>query len=226
MIIKEFITDQSLEMLDAGKVSVEAPSNIALVKYWGKYGEQLPKNTSLSLTLNNCKTTTHLSYTPITSKDTSDTFQFKVYLDGERKLDFEPKIDQFFNRITPYLDFLKSYKFIIETSNSFPHSSGIASSASGMSALSLCLLKMEQQMGANISQDHFIRKASFLSRLGSGSACRSISGPIVSWGEHNSLPGSSAYYGTQVGFDVASVFMDFQDTILLVDSGKKEVSST
>ncbi|MGB3774654.1 MAG: diphosphomevalonate decarboxylase, partial [Leeuwenhoekiella sp.] len=99
-------------------------------------------------------------------------------------------------------------------------------SASGMSALSLCLLQMEQQMGANISQDHFIRKASFLARLGSGSACRSISGPIVSWGEHNSLPGSSPYYGTQIKFDVASVFMDFQDTILLVDSGKKEVSST
>ena len=33
----------------------EAPSNIALVKYWGKYGNQLPRNASVSFTLNNCK---------------------------------------------------------------------------------------------------------------------------------------------------------------------------
>ena len=29
----------------------QAPSNIALVKYWGKYGEQLPENPSISFTL-------------------------------------------------------------------------------------------------------------------------------------------------------------------------------
>jgi diphosphomevalonate decarboxylase len=34
----------------------EAPSNIALVKYWGKYGKQLPRNASISFTLlNTCK---------------------------------------------------------------------------------------------------------------------------------------------------------------------------
>jgi diphosphomevalonate decarboxylase len=37
------------------KISYEAPSNIALVKYWGKYGNQLPTNASVSFTLSHCK---------------------------------------------------------------------------------------------------------------------------------------------------------------------------
>src|SRR5690606_9700392 len=103
----------------------------ALVKYWGKYGEQLPKNTSISFTLSNCYTKTTLSYEPKTSAD----FDFEVYLDGQREAGFEPKTLKFFQRIENYIPFLKEYRFLIETTNSFPHSSGIASSASGMSAL-------------------------------------------------------------------------------------------
>ena len=42
----------------------EAPSNIALIKYWGKYEPQLPKNPSLSFTLSNSKTKTKVIFTP------------------------------------------------------------------------------------------------------------------------------------------------------------------
>lgn len=37
--------------IEPTEVIWRSPSNIALVKYWGKYGEQLPKNPSISLTL-------------------------------------------------------------------------------------------------------------------------------------------------------------------------------
>ena len=40
----------------------QAPSNIALVKYWGKYGEQLPENPSISFTLSQCFTNTEVSF--------------------------------------------------------------------------------------------------------------------------------------------------------------------
>ncbi|MEX0996046.1 MAG: diphosphomevalonate decarboxylase [Flavobacteriaceae bacterium] len=208
--------------LEKGKVTWQSPSNIALVKYWGKYGEQLPKNTSISFTLSNCHTKTSLFYEPKTSND----FEFEVFLDGKREAGFEPKILKFFQRIETYIPFLKDYRFRIETSNSFPHSSGIASSASGMSALSLCLMAMEQKINSGITTDYFNRKASFLARLGSGSACRSIEGPLIVWGEHAAIPGSSHLLGTKYPFEVHPNFDNYQDTILLVDKGEKQVSST
>lgn len=205
----------------AGEVTWQSPSNIALVKYWGKYGEQLPKNTSISFTLNNCHTTTKLVYEP--KEDNS--LSFDVFLDGEEKLDFKPKIQTFFERIESYLPFLRNYHFSIHTSNSFPHSSGIASSASGMSALALCLMDIESQMH-DISQDYFNEKASFLARLGSGSASRSIEGPLIVWGAHEDVENSSNIYGVVYEEEVAPVFLNYQDTVLLVDVGQKKVSSS
>ena len=41
-----------------GRIVCESPSNIALIKYWGKYGLQFPINPSISFTLSNCKTIT------------------------------------------------------------------------------------------------------------------------------------------------------------------------
>lgn len=221
--------------LEKGKVNWQSPSNIALVKYWGKYGEQLPKNTSISFTLSNCHTKTTLFYEP----KTTDGFDFEVYLDGKREEGFEPKILKFFQRIENYIPFLNNYRFKIETSNSFPHSSGIASSASGMSALALCLMEMELRHfdklstslrsatgESELTKDFFNQKASFLARLGSGSACRSIEGPLIVWGEHPEIPGSTNLFGTKYPFEVHKYFTNYRDTILLVDKGEKQVSST
>ena len=223
MSIQAFVFPKPKENLTKGKVSWESPSNIALVKYWGKYGEQLPKNPSVSFTLNNCKTTTTLEYHPIPP---TEDFSFEVFLAGEKAPSFEPKIKKFLERIEVYLPFLKDYHFSIKTSNSFPHSSGIASSASGMSALACCLMSLEQQFNPEISSAYFKKKASFLARLGSGSAARSIEGGLVVWGEHPKIEDSSNLYGTSYPFEVNEVFKTYQDTILLVDKGEKTVSST
>ena len=77
-----------------------------------------------------------------------------------------------------------------------------------------------------MSSEYFYQKASFLSRLGSGSACRSIEGPLVSWGKHEFIDGSSDLYGLKFNESVHPIFKDFQDTILLIDKGQKQVSST
>ena len=217
-----FINSHYSQNLTNGTVSWQSPSNIALVKYWGKYGEQLPMNPSISFTLNNCNTKTSVHF----EKKNSEGFDFEVFLDGKREISFEPKIQKFFERVGVYLPFLKDFKFKIETNNSFPHSSGIASSASGMSALALCLMDMEKQMQPDITQAYFKEKASFLARLGSGSACRSIEGPIIVWGEHSEIEGSSNLFGTKYPFEVHPNFKNYQDTILLVDKGEKQVSST
>ncbi len=224
MTEKDFILSSYKNNLDEGKVSYKAPSNIALVKYWGKKENQIPANPSISFTLNACATTTTLSYRKLEEKGAS--FSFDLLFEGNKKDDFKPKIETFFERIEKYLPFLKEFHFTIETSNSFPHSSGIASSASGMSALALCLMEIQRKMNSNLSQEFFNKKASFLARLGSGSACRSIEGDIIQWGDHLMIDGSSDLYGIKYPFQVHDIFKNYHDTILLVDKGQKQVSST
>jgi diphosphomevalonate decarboxylase len=223
MIEHKFIPKPYSKTLENGSFTWSSPSNIALVKYWGKKEYQIPENPSVSFTLNHCKTITTLSFS---QKKTQDLFSFEVFLEGHKKDDFKPKIETFFKRIESYMPFLKDYHFKIDTSNSFPHSSGIASSASGMSALALCLMSIEKELLVDISEEQFIQKASFLSRLGSGSACRSIEGDIVVWGAHKAIDGSSNYYGIKYPDGVHVNFSNYQDTILLVDKGEKQVSST
>ncbi len=207
------------------KFSWSAPSNIALVKYWGKKANQIPANPSISFTLNNCKTITSVVFS---KKKNSDEFSFDFSFEGKPKEDFKPKIQKFFERIEQYCSYLKEYHIEIDSKNTFPHSSGIASSASGMAALAMNIMSLEKALsrnfGTEISDDYFYKKASFLARLGSGSACRSVKGEVVIWGEHQNS-NSSDLFGVEYS-EIHSNFQNYQDTILLVDKGEKQVSST
>lgn len=224
MIENDFILSPYKFEKEEGRVQWKAPSNIALVKYWGKKQNQIPANASVSFTLDNCRTITSVVYTRLDK--VNNEFSFDLIFEGENREDFKPKIQTFFERIERYIPFLKRYHFSINTSNTFPHSSGIASSASGMAALSLCIMDIERQMVSEMDPDFFFKKASFLARLGSGSACRSIKGNLVQWGEHNDIMGSTNLYGIPYPYPVNEVFKSYQDTILLVHKGQKSVSST
>lgn len=222
---QDFIPKQFSGNIEKGEVTWKSPSNIALVKYWGKKENQIPANPSVSFTLKNCKTITKMEFQK--KPEPSATFDFELYFEGKKKEDFKPKIQQFFKRIEQYAPFLKDYKFIIHTENSFPHSSGIASSASGMSALALCVMSLEKELNPEVANNEFFyKKASFLARLGSGSACRSLEGELIEWGEHQNIPESSDLFGIKYPFEIDEVFKSFQDTILLVDKGQKQVSSS
>ena len=224
MDLNRFSLKNYKNSLNKGSVSWSSPSNIALVKYWGKKEHQIPENPSISFTLDACKTITVLSYRKKEKADNS--FSFEVFLDDQAKPDFYPKIETFFSRIETYMPFLKEFHFTIKTKNTFPHSSGIASSASGMSALALCLMSIEKQLSPQISEADFIQKASFLARLGSGSACRSLEGDLVVWGKHQEIENSSDLFGVKYPYKVHDNFKNYHDTILLVDKGEKQVSST
>ena len=219
---KEFIAPEI--SVQNGEVIWEAPSNIALVKYWGKYGTQLPCNPSISFTLSACKTTTKVLYSPRTKMDSP--FSFDFLFEGKPAPSFHPKIASFLTKITPFCPYVKTHHFSIQSQNSFPHSSGIASSAASMAALALCLLSIERQARPTIDSASVFKKASFLARLGSGSAARSVEGPVVSWGVSNSVEGSSLLFGTRMRENLHPVFHDYQDTILIIDKGQKQVSST
>lgn len=197
-----------------------SPSNIALIKYWGKYEPQLPANPSLSFTLKECFTETSCTINGEGVKG-----DLALFLNGERHSDFEPKIRQFIERLGSEASFLNEIYLRIDTRNSFPHSSGIASSASGMSALALCLLELKMKL-ESIHPPDFKREASRWARLGSGSASRSVYGGLVLWGETEALPQSHDEFAVPYSLDLNPVFEDFCDYILLVEKGQKSVSSS
>ncbi|MCD8446176.1 diphosphomevalonate/mevalonate 3,5-bisphosphate decarboxylase family protein [Tenacibaculum finnmarkense] len=219
----DFISKKVTETIQKATYTWQTPSNIALVKYWGKSEPQIPKNASISFTLNNCHTITTIEFEK-TAKSNTPTFE--LFFEGKKKEDFKPKIAKFFERIQEYCPYILDYKMIISSENSFPHSSGIASSASGMSAIAMCLLNLEKALNPALTADFIHKKASFLARLGSGSASRSIEGPLVVWGKHPQIEGSSDLFAVKFPYKTHPIFENYCDTILLVDKGEKQVSST
>ncbi len=208
--------------IPSGKMAWRSPSNIALVKYWGKKPVQIPQNPSISFTLSKSYSETEVSYSPAVS----ETLEMEFYFDGQRNPAFEEKTARFFAGLSGIFPFVNQLKFVVRSKNTFPHSAGIASSASGMSVLAMILCDMERQFfGTLQKEEDFHRKASYIARLGSGSACRSVYGGLVIWGETNDVPGTSNYYGFPVNEGIHKIFTDYQDTILLVDAGEKKVSS-
>ena len=226
MTQKDFIPKQEAKIVESGEVTWQSPSNIALVKYWGKNENQIPANPSISFTLDNCHSTTTLKYSSKKGDNPTHDYDFDFYFEGRSKEEFKPKIIKFFERIEKYCPFLKRYRLEIHSENSFPHSSGIASSASGMSAIALCIMHLERELYPETKDDYFNRKSSFLARLGSGSASRSIDGGLVVWGEHENIDGSSNEYAISYPHKVHDIFKNYRDAILLVDKGEKQVSST
>lgn len=142
-----------------------AHTNIALIKYWGKKDATyiLPYNNSLSLTLDRFYTETTATPGP------TDTF----YLDGHLVTGAA------LTKLTNFLDILRAYgqtnqKLIIHSTNHVPTAAGLASSASGLAALTLAATKA---FGLDLTKPELSR----LARRGSGSACRSIYGGFVEW---------------------------------------------
>ena len=215
-MLDQFIYQPIHSLPESGKISAKSPSNIALVKYWGKKPIQIPTNPSISFTLTNCFTKTTISF-----KKTKE-FAFNFTVEGTEKPSFVPKIESFLERIKEWCPYIFSYELEIDTENTFPHSSGIASSASGFSALALTIVELEQKI-TGISNENKYLKASFLSRLGSGSASRSIYGPSAIWGQHKNIPASSDQYAIAFN-DFHENFKNYQDTILLIDILKSQLN--
>ena len=139
--------------------TAHAPPNIALVKYWGKQEKpgNLPATPNLSISLAGLTTVTHVSDAP------SDTF----ILNSKETSD--PKLVRWLEALRGTFDVPPLQ---IDSGNDFPTSAGLASSASGVAALSTainahCDLGLNQEM------------CSEWARVGSASAARSIFGGFV-----------------------------------------------
>ena len=154
-------------------------------------------------------------------------FSVQTFLSGNEEKKFAEKIEKYFRNIEEFLPWILKGKYVIKTENTFPHSSGIASSASGFGAIAKCLMELDQQFSGLQDSDFKLRKASFLARLGSGSACRSLYDGLVVWGATKEVEDSSYLYALQYPNDqIHEIFKHFNDWVLLIHEGEKSVSST
>lgn len=202
------------------RASWECPSNIALVKYWGKRPAQLPMNPSLSFSLNKARTTTSVELQAASKRTVEFLFE------GQPS-PFVKRIENYLSMMSIEHDWLNNFSFRIESNNTFPHSAGIASSASAFGALALCLVDIKQQvLGRNFTEAQFLQKASRWARMGSGSACRSIFPEFALWGRMNGFPNSTDCNAIAVDEKFHPDYYLLHDAVLMVDSGTKKVSSS
>jgi diphosphomevalonate decarboxylase len=193
---------------DSRSVTCQASPNIALIKYWGKRNEELilPDNDSLSITLDPADI--H-SYTTVSTSSsmTRDIFFF----DGIEQTNLSERMKKVLNEVRRRSKDEK-IKFVeIRSHNTFPASSGLASSASAYASVAIALTKL-------FNLDNPQSTAAYLARIGSGSAVRSVYGGFVRWSCENDCLSSCIY--------PAEHWPEFRIIILIFSSSKKAVSST
>ena len=194
-----------------------APANIAFIKYWGIRDEDkvIPCNPSISMTLSRCTSKCTVEFD---RSGESDQIWFR-----QAGGDFEPATENFARPVRRHLETLRNRAGAgggcrVWTENSFPTGAGIASSASGFSALTLAA---SEAMGMPVKN---AAEASVLARMsGSGSAARSVLGGYVLWPE--SLDDSGEQSEPAAVQIATAAHWDLRDIVAVVDSAPKGVSS-
>lgn len=192
---------------DKFKATAKSPANIAFIKYWGKKNPRynIPHNDSVSMNLSNCITTTTVEFNLRFKGD-------KVILNGKEEKD-EKKA-----RVIKIVDIVREKTNVhwgvkVVSKNTFPSDAGIASSASGFSALAMAA---SSAAGLNLS----LKELSILARLGSGSASRSVIDGFALWKKGTNSGNSFA-----VQFETFD-FWNLRDIVVVTESEKKKKSST
>ena len=164
------------------KVTVEANANIALTKYWGKKDDKLktPWNSSTSVTLEGLETTTTVEFDPSYERDI-------FFLDGKEFT--EPTGE--YKEVKEQLDIIRQRAKMnlfakVSSRNDFPTAAGFASSASGLAALTFAAAKAA---GLNLGT----KELSKISRMGSGSASRSLIDGFAIWHRGERTDGEDSF---------------------------------
>ena len=205
-------------------VTCAAPTNIAVVKYWGKRDVALntPLNASLSVTL-------HEDQLRATTSIASDaTLQrTRLWLNGQeqplpdRVATVLEQMQQWAARVhkaPPTADATRALH--IASVNSFPTAAGLASSAAGYACLVAALAEF---YGLSTADEEFPGQLSAIARQGSGSACRSLHGGFVAWREGRRPDGRDS-----IAEPVADArhWPELRALVCVVSDGRKDTSST
>lgn len=189
------------------RVEASAPSNIALIKYMGKdsHAGNLPANPSLSYTLEHLR-----SFVVIEpAVGAADEWQ---PLPGFEAVDLSEKGRA---RFLAHFAKLKAHWGVkgvhrVLSANNFPSDCGLASSASSFAALTLASYQLAHAQNPALTES--TESLSRWSRQGSGSSCRSLFSPWSEWSDE--------------GAEKADLGLELEHAVLIVDSGRKSVSSS
>lgn len=219
--IVKYILDKNLDQQKLNTINTDntigqafAPSNIALIKYWGKANTQIntPNNDSLSISLGSLGSDTKIVIAD-SLVDTIIVNKMEVNTDTE-----------FYQRIKNYLDLFRNYEsqqrhkyfdyyYKIDIKINIPIAAGLASSACGFAAL---ILAFDNLFNLKLSKQDL----SILARLGSGSASRSLWDGFVYWQKGEQPDGMDSY-----AYPLNYIFSDLCIGLLVVSQQQKAISS-
>ena len=189
------------------KATAIANANIALIKYWGKRNKELilPYNSSISMTCDGLWSKTTVEF--------GDYSEDSIVINDEELKKDEKDVYGHLERIRKIAGITKKARIISESN--FPVAAGLASSASGLAALTLATTSAA---GMKLSS----RELSILARQGSGSASRSMEGGFVEWLKGEKEDGSDSY-AKQIA--PKEHWTDFRMIACIVSEAKKATSS-
>ncbi|CAM9375032.1 unnamed protein product [Ascophyllum nodosum] len=211
-------------------VTCSAPTNIAVIKYWGKDSVALntPINSSASVTL--CQDDLRAITTVAASKefekdqlwlngieeDVSKNKRFQAVIREVRALATDKRDDDTGKVLVAKADW-NQYRVRIASRNTFPTAAGLASSAAGLACLTFSLSKLFN------AEESYPGELSAIARQGSGSACRSLYGGFVKW-EKGQREDARDSIAVQVADE--HHWPEMRAFILVASAEKKDTSST
>ena len=220
--------------------TVSAPTNIAVIKYWGKasLAHNTPINSSLSVTLDQAdlRAVTTVAASPSFTKDrlwlngqedetAATSKRFRACVDGVKALaTTHPHVQNSHNddddsqKVLVTKEEWQKWNVHVSSYNTFPTAAGLASSAAGYAALVAALAELYQ------AKESFPGELTTLARQGSGSACRSLYGNAVAW----RMGSAENDWKDSLAEPVANgqAWPELRALILVVSDQKKDTSST
>lgn len=212
-------TQRAVEEQRVCVATCAAPTNIAVVKYWGKDDEALntPLNSSVSVTLHEDQLR---AKTTVASAPWFKTT--RLWLNGK-----EQTINK---RVATVVREMKrvardparwaNAELHIVSENSFPTAAGLASSAAGYACLVAALAELFD------AQEEFPGQLSTIARQGSGSACRSLAGGFVRWERGSGDPSVGGIDSRAVQVCDERHWPELCAIICVVNDRAKDTSST
>lgn len=227
-VVKNILGDRYLQLPKNNFAEAFAPTNIALVKYWGKRNSEinLPVTSSLSISLADKGAKVLLS---LHEKNRDEIFLNGKSVDADSK--FSQRLIEFLNlfrndgvnanggqtpaahhgRVRPQHLLVPALR--IEIHSNIPIAAGLASSACGFASITKALNKL---YGWNLSEKHL----SVLARLGSGSASRSIWNGFVEWHQGVKENGEDSH-----GELIKTEWSELRVGLLIMNANEKKISS-